>query len=119
MRPHVLGSKSITKMLTQRWVSGAFHRGLYSWCSFGDPAPYATASETLLESGAGHPFISTTQGPEMSPMQDGSSRADYLETERLIRGDRYLFIRSAFLQYREYQINDGAIFDDPCLAGAI
>ena len=47
------------------------------------------------------------------------TRADYLEAEGLIRGDRYLFIRDAFLQNREYQINDGPIFDDPFLAGDI
>lgn len=42
------------------------------------------------------------------------SRADYLEAESLIRGDRYLFIRDAFLQNREFLVRDGAI-DDPFL----
>jgi len=36
-----------------------------------------------------------------------STRADLLKAEGLITGDRYLFIRDAYLQRREYQVNDG------------
>ena len=42
------------------------------------------------------------------------TRASYLDAERLVQGDRYLFIRDAFLQRREYLINDGEL-DDPFL----
>lgn len=40
------------------------------------------------------------------------TRAGLLGQERLIRGDRYLFIRNAYLQNREYKVNDGVVEDD-------
>jgi len=43
------------------------------------------------------------------------TRAELLDTERLVSGDRYLFIRDAYLQRREYLINDGRIEEDPFL----
>ncbi|MEQ8265377.1 VacJ family lipoprotein [Pseudohaliea sp.] len=44
------------------------------------------------------------------------TRSDYLGAERLLQGDRYLFLRDAFLQNRAYRINDGQIVDDPFLS---
>lgn len=41
-----------------------------------------------------------------------SMRAQLLEAEKLIRGDKYTFIRDAYLQRRRYLISDGAIEDD-------
>jgi phospholipid-binding lipoprotein MlaA len=41
------------------------------------------------------------------------TRARLLPAERAISGDRYLFIRDAFLQRREYRIRDGMVEDDP------
>lgn len=43
-------------------------------------------------------------------------RERLLEREKLIVGDRYLFIRDAYLQRREYLINDGQVEEDPFLA---
>ncbi|HEX7034281.1 MAG TPA: VacJ family lipoprotein [Pseudomonadales bacterium] len=43
------------------------------------------------------------------------SRAGLLPSERLISGDRYLFIRDAYLQSREFEINDGEVEEDPFL----
>ncbi len=45
------------------------------------------------------------------------ARASLLEAEELISGDRYLFIRDAFLQRREFLVNDGQIEEDPFLDG--
>lgn len=45
-----------------------------------------------------------------------SQRAELLSAERLLRGDRYLFLRDAYLQRRDYLINDGVV-DDPFLNG--
>ena len=45
------------------------------------------------------------------------TRASLLETEELISGDRYLFIRDAFLQRRQFQSDDGVIEEDPFLDG--
>lgn len=42
-------------------------------------------------------------------------RADLLSAEELISGDRYLFIRDAYLQRREYLVNDGEVEEDPFL----
>ncbi|MES3006387.1 MAG: VacJ family lipoprotein [Pseudomonadota bacterium] len=39
-------------------------------------------------------------------------RASILSMEGLISGDEYLFIREAYLQQREYLVNDGAYYDD-------
>jgi len=38
-------------------------------------------------------------------------RADLLSAENLIIGDKYLFFRSAYLQSREYLVNDGEVED--------
>ena len=40
------------------------------------------------------------------------SRATLLDAEALISGDRYLFIRDAYLQRRDYLVKDGATADD-------
>jgi phospholipid-binding lipoprotein MlaA len=42
-------------------------------------------------------------------------RERLLEKEKLIVGDRYLFIRDAYLQRRQFLINDGQDEDDPFL----
>ena len=42
-------------------------------------------------------------------------RAQLLSVESLVAGDEYLFIRDAYLQRREYLVNDGEIEDDPFL----
>ncbi len=39
-------------------------------------------------------------------------RADLLEVEELASGDLYVFMRDAYLQRREYLINDGEVEDD-------
>lgn len=41
-----------------------------------------------------------------------SVRADLLDAEGMIQGDRYTFIRSFYLQHREFLINDGQMEDD-------
>lgn len=43
-----------------------------------------------------------------------SLRQQLLSSEALISGDRYTFIRDAYLQRREYLVNDGVV-DDPFL----
>ncbi|MGS2723823.1 MlaA family lipoprotein [Porticoccus sp. GXU_MW_L64] len=40
------------------------------------------------------------------------TRAQLLDSEELITGDRYTFIKDAFLQRREYLIKDGEVEDD-------
>lgn len=40
------------------------------------------------------------------------TRAQLLDAESLLSGDRYLFIRDAYLQRRSYLINDGEVVDN-------
>ncbi|MGP5308351.1 MlaA family lipoprotein [Vreelandella alkaliphila] len=40
-------------------------------------------------------------------------RAGLLDQEDLISGDRYSFVRDAFLQRRQFEISDGELGDDP------
>ena len=46
-------------------------------------------------------------------LQVVDKRADLIPAEGLIAGDRYTFMRNAFLQRREFLINDGKVIDDP------
>lgn len=40
------------------------------------------------------------------------TRASLLPLEKLITGDRYVFVRNAFLQNREFKVTDGQVVDD-------
>ncbi|VVO10221.1 VacJ family lipoprotein [Pseudomonas fluorescens] len=40
------------------------------------------------------------------------TRASLLSSEKLIRGDKYVFIRNAYLQNREFKVKDGQVEDD-------
>ncbi len=41
-----------------------------------------------------------------------SIRADLLDSEKLISGDKYTFIRNAYLQHHEFKVKDGNVIDD-------
>ncbi|VVO62632.1 VacJ family lipoprotein [Pseudomonas fluorescens] len=40
------------------------------------------------------------------------TRASLLSSEKLITGDKYIFIRNAYLQNREFKVKDGQVEDD-------
>ncbi|MDT4881291.1 putative phospholipid-binding lipoprotein MlaA precursor [compost metagenome] len=40
------------------------------------------------------------------------TRANLLSAEKLITGDKYIFIRNAYLQNREFKVKDGEVEDD-------
>lgn len=44
------------------------------------------------------------------------TRAGVIPAENLIVGDRYEFVRNAYLQARTYQVNDGKVEEDPFLS---
>ncbi|MCL7930292.1 MlaA family lipoprotein [Halomonas llamarensis] len=44
------------------------------------------------------------------------TRAGLLDREAMIQGDRYRFIRDAYLQNRQFEINDGELGEDPFAA---
>src|SRR5262245_49451194 len=43
------------------------------------------------------------------------TRTQLLDVEQLVGGDRYVFLRDAYLQRRAFLINDGALTEDPFL----
>src|SRR5690554_5815466 len=45
------------------------------------------------------------------------TRADLISAERFVSGDRYVFVRNAYLQRREFLINDGRVTSDPFTSG--
>ncbi|GAB2794251.1 VacJ family lipoprotein [Halomonas shantousis] len=45
-------------------------------------------------------------------------RASLLDQERLIQGDRYSFVRDAYLQRRRFEVSDGQLGEDPFASGA-
>lgn len=40
------------------------------------------------------------------------TRAGFLDAERLVRGDKYTFMRNVYLQNREFKVRDGVVEDD-------
>lgn len=46
-------------------------------------------------------------------LQVVDKRADLIPAEGLISGDPYIFVRNAYLQRREFLINDGKVIHDP------
>lgn len=58
----------------------------------------------------------TVDSPEwyyLRALQVVDKRADLIPAEGFISGDQYTFMRNAFLQRREFLINDGKIKEDP------
>ncbi len=40
------------------------------------------------------------------------TRASLLSAEKMVSGDKYVFIRNAYLQNREFKVKDGQVEDD-------
>lgn len=53
------------------------------------------------------PTRNATRGLEVVDM-----RANLLKVERMIGGDKYIFVRNAYLQTREFRVRDGQVVDD-------
>ncbi|MDO6681014.1 VacJ family lipoprotein [Oceanobacter sp. 5_MG-2023] len=54
---------------------------------------------------------SVTEDYSMIALQAVDLRADLISSEGLITGDRYIFLRSFYVQRREYLVNDGVAAD--------
>lgn len=60
-----------------------------------------------------YPYISRERYSYAAALVDGISlRESLLDSERMISGDKYSFIRNAWLQNREYKVKDGMVEDD-------
>jgi len=53
------------------------------------------------------PTRNTTYGVDVV-----SGRAELLDAEKLVSGDKYVFIRDVYLQRRAYLVSDGELDDD-------
>lgn len=62
----------------------------------------------------------TAESPEVyyaRALELVDKRADLIPAEGFISGDTYTFVRNAFLQRREFLINDGKVTEDPFASG--
>lgn len=58
-------------------------------------------------------YIDSPEKYYMRGLQVVDQRADLIPAESFISGDRYNFVRNAYLQRREFLINDGKVTSDP------
>lgn len=90
--------------------------GPYLMLPFLGPSSLRDLSGDLVDysSGMSYPYFTETRTEDvfLTALKIIDLRADLLASESLISGDRYLFIRSAYLQNREYLVTDGKSQDD-------
>jgi phospholipid-binding lipoprotein MlaA len=68
------------------------------------------APDSLLEP---YPYIDHVPTRNLTRVVDVvDTRASLLSAEKLISGDKYIFIRNAYLQNREFRVKDGQVEDD-------
>lgn len=90
--------------------------GPYVMLPFLGPSTLRDAPARGVEAYSGYNYynhldhIRTRNSTMATEMVD--TRAALLGQERLIRGDRYTFIRNAYLQNREFKVRDGMVDDD-------
>lgn len=79
------------------------------------PSTVRDGSSRIPESYAGYSYTEQVDHVPTRNTAIGTdlvdTRASLLSREELIRGDRYRFVRNAFLQNREYQVKDGDVED--------
>ena len=101
----------------QTFVVWGAPNGPFVTIPFGGPATVTSTAGMVLD-------LFTNPVRYISPARDRyllrgldtiDNRAALLPTESLISGDKYLFLRDAYLQNREFLINDGIVEDDPFL----
>ncbi|MDZ7923977.1 MAG: VacJ family lipoprotein [Marinagarivorans sp.] len=68
------------------------------------PADWATTPLTYLEA--------ETWRYRLTALEYTDKRKNLLDAEALMSGDKYIFIREAYLQSREFSAQDGAVEDD-------
>jgi phospholipid-binding lipoprotein MlaA len=70
----------------------------------------AKIPDSLLEP---YPYINDVPPRNLTRGVDVvDTRASLLSVEKLISGDKYVFIRNAYLQNREFKVTDGEVVDD-------
>ena len=90
--------------------------GPYVMLPFFGPSTLRDGSAFAVEGFAGYSYGSQMDHVPSRNTAVGvdivDTRAGLLSQERLIRGDKYRFIRNAWLQNREYKVMDGQVEDD-------
>ena len=69
--------------------------------------PRARCLPRALSAHESRAYAQTTRGVDLV-----DTRASLLSAEKMIRGDRYIFVRNAYLQNREFRVKDGEVEDD-------
>jgi phospholipid-binding lipoprotein MlaA len=93
------------------WGTG---QGRYLVLPFFGPSSLRDAPGTVVDAFL-HPIGYVEHVPTRNSLIGGrliDTRAQLLDAEKLIKGDKYSFIRDVYLQRREYLINDGNVEDD-------
>ena len=88
--------------------------GAYVVLPFWGPSTLRDAPGLLLDS-AFNPIGEIDHVPTRNQLYGArviSVRAELLEAEKLVKGDRYTFIRDVYLQRRQFLVNDGEVEDD-------
>lgn len=88
--------------------------GAYVVLPFWGPSTLRDAPSLLLDS-VFNPIGEVDHVPTRNQLYGArviSVRAQLLEAEKLVKGDRYTFIRDVYLQRRQFLVNDGDVEDD-------
>ena len=88
--------------------------GPYLVLPFFGPSTVRDAGGMVPESFLGpYPYIDHVPTRNVTRAVDVvDTRANLLSAEKLITGDKYVFIRNAYLQNREFKVKDGEVEDD-------
>ena len=112
MSPRVWGWSATTKIWARRWVIG----GLKAARTFIGPNTLRDTASKLPENFFNYTYTGYMNDirvrNQMFATEMIDARAGLLDRERLITGDRYTFVRNAYLQNREYKVRDGNVPDE-------
>ncbi len=88
--------------------------GPYLVLPFFGPSTVRDAGGKIPDSYTGpYPYIDHVPTRNVARAVDVvDTRANLLSAEKLITGDKYIFIRNAYLQNREFKVKDGEVEDD-------
>ena len=103
----------MTKILVKHWVIGVYHQVFTFLCRFLGPTTLRDMLAKPTSWFVGYFSVSDEEASIFLNVLDViETRERLLIAENLIVGDKYDFVRDAYLQSREYLAADGEIEDD-------
>ncbi len=98
----------------QTFARWGFHSGPYLVIPFLGPSDVRDGIGSIGNYAAQPAYLITNNNVAygLTALYFIQGRANLLDAEQLISGDRYIFMRDAYLQRREYLIKDGQVTDD-------